>query len=432
MVSWENPSPYITKSNAVTKPNARENISLTLCRHHGTFFVSGVLCTLIASSVHHFSQTAASLLQTNDRSSYSNSDGPFAVQRSGGNPKSMSDISYVPSAMEAYVMKHAAELGLDSVKDPSGCTLWPQNDQTSEKSIPSKQRTTTTAALPDESVMREKFAQYLQDLKEYQRLVTAFSLQGRDFTDLRHGLRHQTHSRICPLVDIPLKTVFTDLSWMPQAGFMEPLLPPLRHPEFCLQGRPYLMNLTYLVHDFAAMCRTLTPYSRTIFIDMGASLSFHRVGKPPESYLLSLYEQFGITFDHIYAYEIRPHNTTQVFHQLIPDHYQAAYHWINVGVDWKPDARMNPFTMLKNNYRPEDLIVVKLDVDTASVELPLAKQLLNDPVLQSLVDHFYFEHHVHMKELAPNWSNTMQGNMQESLELFYKLREKGIPAHYWV
>ena len=113
-------------------------------------------------------------------------------------------------------------------------------------------------------------------------------------------------------------------------------------------------------------------------------------------------------------------------------HLQAAYHWINVGVDWEPDSRMNPFTMLKDKYLPEDLIVVKLDVDSTTTEMPLAKQLLNDPVLQSLVDHFYFEHHVHMRELSPNWGSSMQGTMHESLQLFYKLRQKGIAAHYWV
>ena len=43
----------------------------------------------------------------------------------------------------------------------------------------------------------------------------------------------------------------------------------------------------------------------------------------------------------------------------------------------------------------------------------------------------YFEHHVHLGERAPWWGGSMKGTVQESLDLFGGLREKGIPAHFW-
>lgn len=48
------------------------------------------------------------------------------------------------------------------------------------------------------------------------------------------------------------------------------------------------------------------------------------------------------------------------------------------------------------------LFVVKLDIDTSSIKVLLVLQLLGvgDNIYSKLVDQFYYEHHVHMKELA--------------------------------
>ena len=43
---------------------------------------------------------------------------------------------------------------------------------------------------------------------------------------------------------------------------------------------------------------------------------------------------------------------------------------------------------------PEDLVVVKLDIDNSPIEAALVEQLLNSPALLALVDDFYYEHHV--------------------------------------
>ncbi len=94
---------------------------------------------------------------------------------------------------------------------------------------------------------------------------------------------------------------------------------------------------------------------------------------------------------------------------------------------------MNPFYSTLRQFDEDDLIVVKLDIDTPTIEIELAKQLLEDEdgIYAKLVDHFYFEHHVHLGELAGEWNSTMSGSIQDSFNLFQSLKKKGIPAHFW-
>ena len=203
----------------------------------------------------------------------------------------------------------------------------------------------------------------------------------------------------------------------------------MRHPIFCETRRGNLLNLHYLVHDFGAMCRSLQRTSRIVLVDMGASLKFY--GDSPALYLMDLFQRFGFPFDHIYAFELKPTEPTEVF-QNLPPQFMAAYHWINVGVSVEPGHQLNPFTIIKNNFNQDDLIIVKLDIDTPHLEMALVKQLLEDEELAQLIDQFYFEHHVGLKELERQWGSQIQGTVQDSLELFYKLRQKGVPAHFWV
>jgi len=92
---------------------------------------------------------------------------------------------------------------------------------------------------------------------------------------------------------------------------------------------------------------------------------------------------------------------------------------------------MNPLDSIVKQFREDDFIVVKLDIDTGFIEVPLANQLLEDETLHKLVDHFYFEHHVHMKEIARWWGKSMEGSLKDTFDLMNGLREKGVAAHFW-
>jgi hypothetical protein len=145
---------------------------------------------------------------------------------------------------------------------------------------------------------------------------------------------------------------------------------------------------------------------------------------------METYRKFGLPFDHIYAFEVTKIAPEKVYEKL-PSHFRAAYHWINLPVSPEPDGALNPLKLLLDNFNVDDFIVIKLDIDTPSVEMPLVRQLLEDPRYARLVDHFYFEHHVYLKELLRNWGKAVKGSVAMSMKLFQDLRKKGIAAHYW-
>ena len=204
----------------------------------------------------------------------------------------------------------------------------------------------------------------------------------------------------------------------------------MRHPKFCLEGGQHIMSLQYLLHDFHALCQMLQPNSQTIFVDMGASLTFHGGRQTPVFDILDLFRKFGFKFDHIYGYELVQQDPYQVW-DLVPKYYQAAYHWINVGVASEPNHHRNPFQLILDNFNEEDLIIVKLDIDSPHLERQLVNYLCKNPRLTKLIDHFYFEHHVNQEELSSAWGRTDE-SVIDSLRTFQVLRQHGIAAHYWV
>jgi len=223
------------------------------------------------------------------------------------------------------------------------------------------------------------------------------------------------------------------LSYTSKSGFVEPLLPPMRSHKICKPNNinAKLMSLDYLVHDFEHMCRSLKPTSRKIFIDMGAALDFHQKSTVPVVELLNLYEKFGFIFDHIYGFEMKFKEPSDVFQKQLPEKFLSSYHWINVGITHEEGHRLNPLHSILSKFTEEDFVVIKLDIDTSFIEVPLARQLLENPAYHHLIDQFYFEHHVNLAELEPYWRSSMNGTVKESLELFHGIREKGIPSHYW-
>lgn len=319
-----------------------------------------------------------------------------------------SQTRYRPAPIESYLIQNAVELGYHATGTQEGCRIWKDPEATP-------------------STIHAQLQAFLDDLDEYEIRVQEFKQQIPD-------LRVRENDDICRTVDLHDGGVIFQKSQQlsfTSAGFVEPLLPPMRHPAFCKIGHQRLLDLSYMVHDFGAMCRSLKPTSRIVLFDIGASLQFHGKRSSPAIYLTDLYERFGFPFDHIYAFEITKKDPEEVF-RLVPPNLLPTYHWINVGVSAEPGHPLNPFTMLKQKFNKDDLIVFKLDIDTPSVEMPLVEQLLGDDELIGLVDQFYFEHHVNLAEMKRYWGSQVEGTVQDSLNLFHKLRQKGVAAHFWV
>lgn len=329
-------------------------------------------------------------------------------------------IGYKPSSTEQYIIENSKQFGFDLVYNrsrdmatvPPSCRIWADGSSL----LPSNASLTT----------------YFAALDDYNHKISTFT----PIDDLRDRLAKDGNYDICESVDLHkdgVAGIFSNglLSFGGSFGSIEPLLPPMRHPKFCF-NRTYLMELDYLIHDFGTFCRKLKPTSKTVFVDMGASFVFGQKRKPSGVFsLIELYRKFGIVFDHIYGYEVTLMGASDVYHAL-PAHLRSAYHWINAGVDADVDSPMNPFNILKDHFTVDDFVVVKLDIDTPAIEGKLAQQLLQDDQLASLIDVFYFEHHVFLPELMPYWGSGVAGSILDSLELFSTLRKRGIGAHFWV
>ncbi|GFH56621.1 hypothetical protein CTEN210_13097 [Chaetoceros tenuissimus] len=221
----------------------------------------------------------------------------------------------------------------------------------------------------------------------------------------------------------------SELSFSSKHGFMEPLLPPMRHPGFCIKGGKYILSLDYIVHDFEMMCKSLRPYSRLIMIDLGADLTREN---GPVIKLLDLYSKFGFEFDHIYGFEMVFSDPQKLYNDTIPEKYIHSFHWINAAVETAPKSKMNPLNSILEKYDDDDFIVVKLDVDHAETEIPLVMQILSNENISGKIDHLYFEHHVTIAEMRSSWGGSMNGTMEDSMKIFTALREKGIASHFWV
>ena len=65
-----------------------------------------------------------------------------------------------------------------------------------------------------------------------------------------------------------------------------------------------------------------------------------------------------------------------------------------VGVSEKESDKLNPLHSILKKFDEDDFTVVKLDIDTPSIELPLASQILEggeDGIYHRLIDQFYCE-----------------------------------------
>ena len=328
---------------------------------------------------------------------------------------------YTPAPVEQYFMDNMVTLGYDNEADPMTCNVW-KNHKATNPSV------------------YNMLQSYVSELVHYTRAVADFEGIPNIFKMIREN--NQNQNDVCKQLRLHpdgLQGLFrsNQLSYS-KSGYIEPLTPPMRSHQFCLDEKPrhYLLTIDYLVHDFEAMCQMLKPTSRIILIDMGASLEYHENHNfgvyEPMIELMKLYEKFGFQFEHIYAFEVTPTDPGYVYERL-PENYIPAYHWINVGVSKEKGHKLNPLHSLLKTFDEDDLVLVKLDVDTSSIEVPLAKQLLEDEdgIYSKIVDQFYFEHHVHLGELAPIWRSSMAGSIKDSFDLFHSLRKKGIPAHFW-
>jgi len=74
---------------------------------------------------------------------------------------------------------------------------------------------------------------------------------------------------------------------------------------------------------------------------------------------------------------------------------------------------------------------VQLDIDNPVAEQAIVEQLFSDVSIRSLVDEFYFEHHVDVVDMRPSWGSPQGRVLKDTYDIMIALRRAGVRAHWW-
>jgi len=177
--------------------------------------------------------------------------------------------------------------------------------------------------------------------------------------------------------------------------------------------------------------------SRKWLFDAGASTYDAGAGGASQSWFVNTYRERGFEFDHIYGWEAARTDPKEQW-STVPADIKRKTSWYNIPATTGIGDADNPLTFIKALTKPEDFVVFKLDIDAPAIEIALVQQIIDDPQLLTLIDEFYFEHHVTGSPMQWDaWGNlsTNQAplsDIQDSYEIFSFLRSKGVRAHSWV
>lgn len=217
--------------------------------------------------------------------------------------------------------------------------------------------------------------------------------------------------------------------------FIEPLAVYLRHPiaKPCFKVRS-LFDKTYMVlrDKRVASQRAVT---RSFLFDVGCS-TFNKGRKQTSlRWFVQEYALRGVTFDHMFGWEAANVGAKSFWSQM-PSDLKPRFSFYNVAADSNVDSGDNPLNFIRAIAKPDDFVVLKLDIDNTPVESRFVDQILADTRLHELIDEFFWEHHVIGSPMAHmGWSlgrytdiHSFQ-NLSSSYRKFTALRQLGIRAH---
>jgi hypothetical protein len=208
--------------------------------------------------------------------------------------------------------------------------------------------------------------------------------------------------------------------------YIEPLAGLTRSPRYCLLGDAYVVEKEYL-HVSQNLSRK--SFARSFYFDLGASMYNSGGGGASQSWFV---ETYGIHWDGIYAWEAAAYSPSEAWAN-IPSHIKPIYHWYNIPVNPEVGHPDNALEYIKIVTKPEDYVLLKIDIDNNAVEEALIRQLLDSKELMALVDELYFEHHVNVEPMHKYWgTKNSRETLEDTYNIFTRLRNNGILAHSWV
>ncbi|KAJ1625509.1 hypothetical protein T492DRAFT_1039154 [Pavlovales sp. CCMP2436] len=150
-----------------------------------------------------------------------------------------------------------------------------------------------------------------------------------------------------------------------------------------------------------------------------------------------LYKARCIEFDGIWAWEAHTFRPEKWWRN-VPLEVRHKLHFFNIPIESAGGAS-DVLDTIGQVARPEDFVVLKLDIDTFEVERQVVEELRTNARktnASSLVDEFFFEYHF----LTPNephlhhyWMSSKRGgSIDDAVALMHDLRAKGVRSHFWI
>jgi len=199
-----------------------------------------------------------------------------------------------------------------------------------------------------------------------------------------------------------------------------------------------LFNISHLI--LANECGQAPAAGRALYFDLGCttwtmnstqSQSPFSGDRPSLPLMQELYRRNCIEFDHIWAWEAKAMDP-KVWWNEVPVDVRAKLSFFNVGVPKEPHPN-GAVALLKAAAKPEDFVVVKMDIDNAQLEHSIVNELLSDRSFAELVDEFFFEYHFVFDNIEFGWGRQGKGHtVDEALRVMRRLRTSGIRSHFWV
>ncbi|CAE7242686.1 unnamed protein product [Symbiodinium natans] len=238
--------------------------------------------------------------------------------------------------------------------------------------------------------------------------------------------------------------------------WIEPLSGVARHPHSVCPhtGGVDKFDIQYLLLE--SYCGHPGPKPRMKLFDMGCTTNWnwklphydfynvdyhHGVGRGPSIPLFfNMYRDRCMEFDDIFGWEAERKDQKEWWSPL-PDDIRARTRFYNIPVN-ETSCQMSTaglfaergsfLHMLPYAAKPEDFVVVKLDID-GGPELSIMEALIRYPELSSLVDEIFFEYHFWFDGGDFGWGQVnKERNVDTALDLMKRLRQAGIRSHFWI
>jgi hypothetical protein len=212
--------------------------------------------------------------------------------------------------------------------------------------------------------------------------------------------------------------------------YIEPLVGLTRSPYLCIHGDSHVVEKNYLLVS-ENISKHVSGHKAYLF-DLGASLYNSGAGGASQQWFVETYEAKGIKWDGIFAWEAQSYSPADMW-ALIPGRLKPVYHLYNIPVNTEPEHADNALNYILSIARPEDYVLLKIDIDNTPVEEALVEQILSSKDLMSRIDEFYFEHHVNAVPMNNYWgTSTSPRTLIDTYRIFTTMRKAGILAHGWV